>query len=159
MLIKLFECTFCKSIGDSFCFKYLKFVNEHSTMKKFKLIGLFLLHFILGSAQTIVKNVDAASFKKLMDQKKYVLIDLRTNDEIEKKGLLKGATQLDFLAKDSEKVIEKLDKKKSYLIYCAGGGRSGECAALMQTLGFKEVINLEKGYDDWKRKDFETVTK
>lgn len=127
-----------------------------------KILSLLLVCFsVLISAQTqidrTVKNVDAETFKKLIDEKKAVLIDLRTNDEITAKGKIAGAKQIDFFSKDSEKEIAKLDKNKIYLIYCAGGGRSGECAALMQKTGFKEVINLEKGYDDWKRKGFETV--
>jgi len=127
-----------------------------------KLLSLLLVCFSLYfSAQTAisgqVKNVDAATFKKLVDEKKGTLIDLRTTDEINAKGKITGAQQIDFLAKDSEKEIAKLDKKKTYLIYCAGGGRSGDCAALMQKLGFTEVINLDKGFDDWKRKGFETV--
>lgn len=106
------------------------------------------------TAQSPIKHVDAATFKKHIDQKNAVLIDLRTEDEIRSKGMIKGAMHLDFLAKDSETSISKLDKKKTYLIYCAGGGRSGDCAELMQRLGFKEIINLEKGFSDWKNKGY-----
>lgn len=124
-----------------------------------RLAFLTLLSFlsITLHAQTTVRRVDAATFKSLIDQKKYVLIDLRTDDEIKTKGMIKGAQQINFLAKDAEQIIEKLDRNKPYLIYCAGGGRSGECAELMQKLGFREVIDLEKGYDDWKRRGLETV--
>lgn len=78
---------------------------------------------------------------------------MRTDDELKNKGFIKGAAQIDYFKKDAEEVIAKLDKKKTYLIYCAGGGRSGECAELMQKLGFTHVVNLEKGFDDWKKKD------
>lgn len=108
-------------------------------------------------AQTTVKSVDASTFKKLVDEKKATLIDLRTTDEINRKGMIKGATQLDFLDKNAEASVAKLDRNKTYLIYCAGGGRSSDCAELMQKLGFKSVINLEKGFDDWKKKGFETT--
>lgn len=123
---------------------------------------LFFICLALGSlaqAQTVVKHVDAETFKKYIDEKKSVLIDLRTDDELAKKGMIKGAKQIDFFGKDAETEIAKLDRKKTYLIYCAGGGRSGDCAELMQKLGFKEVIDLEKGFDDWKRKGFEVVKK
>lgn len=125
-----------------------------------KKIAFLLLIFILKNthAQT-VSNVSAQDFKKQIDAKKSILIDLRTPDEITKKGKIKGAQEIDFLAKDSETFIDKLDKKKTYLIYCAGGGRSGECAELMQKRGFSKVINLEKGFDDWKKKGFEVETK
>lgn len=125
-----------------------------------KLLTLILLSLSFGfTAQTIVKNVDALTFKKLIDEKKYVLIDLRTSEEINSKGMIKGAQQIDYFAKDAEELLLKLDKKKTYLIYCAGGGRSGECADLMKKNGFKEVVNLEKGFDDWKRKGMEIEKK
>lgn len=126
-----------------------------------KNIILFLAIFFSISAfsQQIIRNVDAATFKKLIDEKTHVLIDLRTTDEIKSKGMIKGAIQMDFLDKNIDANIEKLDKKKSYLIYCAGGGRSADCADLMKKQGFKEVINLEKGFSDWKNKGFEITTK
>jgi phage shock protein E len=127
-------------------------------MKKFITL-LLLLGALITSAQNNIKNVDAAEFKKRIDEKKSVLVDLRTSDEIINKGKIKGAQQIDFLDKNAETIIAKLDKKKTYLIYCAGGGRSGDCAELMQKLGFKQVINLEKGFDDWKRKNFEIEKK
>jgi len=126
-------------------------------MKKIALL-LFILILKSTNAQT-VSNVNAQEFKKQIDTKKSILIDLRTPDEISKKGKIKGAEEIDFLAKDSEALIDKLDKKKTYLIYCAGGGRSGECAELMQKKGFAKVINLEKGFDDWKKKGFEIEIK
>jgi|GEM_PF-499421 len=127
-------------------------------MKKI-LFTLFLYAGFCMQAQTVVKNVDAATFEKLVAEKKSELIDLRTTDEINTKGMIKGARQIDFLDKNAEAEIAKLDKTKTYLIYCAGGGRSGDCADLMKRMGFKEIINLEKGFDDWKRKGFEIEKK
>lgn len=127
-------------------------------MKHFYCI-LILLISSFGFSQTKIEHVDAATFKKIIDEQKSYLIDLRTDDELKNKGFIKGAAQIDYFKKDAEEVISKLDKKKTYLIYCAGGGRSGECAELMQKLGFEHVINLEKGFDDWKKKGFEIETK
>ena len=123
----------------------------------FTLIVLFIS--ALAISQTKVENVDATTFKKLIDEKKALLIDLRTDDELKNKGYIKGATQIDYFGKNAESVISKLDKSKTYLIYCAGGGRSGECADLMKKEGFSHVVNLEKGFDDWKKKGFEVETK
>ncbi len=125
-----------------------------------KIITLFALFASMMSfAQTKIEHVDAATFKKLINEKKSYLIDLRTDDELKNKGFIKGAVQIDYFKKDAEVVISKLDKKKTYLIYCAGGGRSGECTELMQKLGFLHVVNLEKGFDDWKKKGFEIEMK
>jgi phage shock protein E len=127
-------------------------------MKKIITI-LALFSSMISFSQTKIENVDAATFKKLIDEKKSVLIDLRTDDELKNKGYIKNATQIDYFKKDAEAIISKLDKKKTYLIYCAGGGRSGECAELMQKQGFSHVVNLEKGFDDWKKKGFEVEMK
>lgn len=106
-------------------------------------------------SQATIKNLDADAFKKELDAKKSILIDLRTTIEIEAKGKIRGAKQIDFFDKNAEAIILKLNKNKSYLIYCAGGGRSSDCAELMFKNGFKLITNLEKGFDDWKRKGFE----
>lgn len=127
-------------------------------MKKSILILILAFLGLLTNAQT-GKDVDAATFKKLIEEKKGELIDLRTPDEIKTKGKIKGAQEIDFLALDAEDKIKKLDKKKTYLIYCAGGGRSGDCKDLMVKEGFKEVINLAKGIEDWKRQGFEIEKK
>ena len=125
-----------------------------------KIVILFALFAsVISFAQTKVEHVDAATFKKIIDEKKSLLIDLRTDDELKNKGYIKGATQIDYFKKDAEMIISKLDKKKTYLIYCAGGGRSGECAELMQKAGFVHVVDLEKGFDDWKKKGFEIEMK
>ena len=128
-------------------------------MKTIFLILSFLTFSLVLKAQTSgYKSVSAADFKLLMENNKGVLIDLRTPDEI-KKGKIKGALEMDFLSMDIEQKIDALDKTKTYFLYCQGGGRSADCAELMVNKGFKKVINLEKGFSDWKKSGFEIETK
>ncbi len=126
-------------------------------MKKLLTLILIALGSITLGQNGKVEHVSSEVFKKMIEDKKGLLIDLRTSDELKAKGMIKGATQIDFLAKDAETIISKLDKKKTYLIYCAGGGRSGDCAEFMHKQGFEHVVNLEKGIEEWKKKGFETV--
>ncbi len=106
-----------------------------------------------STTSSIVSNVSAEEFQKLSSaDKNGVIIDLRTNEELNKKGFVKGATQLDWLAKDSEQQVDKLDKNKTYYIYCAAGGRSGECAEFMEKHHFKKVVNMSKGFSSWASK-------
>ncbi len=108
------------------------------------------------SAQTHkeITNLSAERFKIIIgNDKEGVILDLRTTDEMNK-GYIKGAVQLDFLAKDAEKQIDKLDKTKTYYIYCAGGGRSADAAEYMAEHGFKRIYNLEKGFSEWEKKGF-----
>ncbi len=123
-----------------------------------KLFILFMVICKIGNSQTVT-NASAEEFKKLIDSKKATLIDLRTDNEVTSKGTIPGSIHLDFLKKDAEEAIDKLDKTKTYLIYCAGGGRSSDAAELMKKKGFKEVVNLSKGFDDWKKNGFATETK
>lgn len=123
---------------------------------------MFVLVLLVSSlavnAQTntkVVTNLSAERFKAASaNDKNSMIIDLRTIDEITTKGFIKGAMQIDYLAKDAEQKIDKLDKNKTYYIYCAGGGRSGECAEYMEKHGFKRVYNLEKGFSEWVTKGF-----
>jgi phage shock protein E len=100
---------------------------------------------------TVVTHLPAERFKAICADPNGVILDLRTAEEISK-GYIKGATFLDFLAKGSEKQIDQLDKKKTYYVYCAGGGRSADCAEYMEKHGFTRVYNLEKGFSDWVKK-------
>jgi phage shock protein E len=102
-----------------------------------------------------IMNLSAERFKVIIanDKTGGVVLDLRTTDEINK-GFIKGSVQLDFLAKDAEKQIDKLDKNKTYYLYCASGGRSSDAAQYMADHGFKHIYNLEKGFSDWKAKGY-----
>lgn len=127
-------------------------------MKKLILVLAALVSINVSNAQSkdaVVTNLSSERFKAIIaNDKGGTIIDLRTTEELEKKGFIKGAVQLDYLAKDSEKQIDKLDKNKTYYIYCAGGGRSSECATYMEKNGFKRVYTLEKGLSEWLQKGF-----
>lgn len=129
-------------------------------MKKLILMFVAILA-VAGTAMaqaknsTVVTNLSSMRFKAIVENDKSVsIIDLRTTEEMQKKGYIKGAVQLDWLAQGSEKLVDKLDKNKTYAIYCAGGGRSSEAAAYMEKNGFKRVYTLEKGLGDWLQQGF-----
>jgi rhodanese-related sulfurtransferase len=103
-------------------------------------------------------NLSSMRFKILVEKQMGVLIDLRTPDEI-KKGKIKGAIEIDFLAKNAEDKLSKLDKTKTYLLYCAGGGRSADASEFLIKQGFTNVYNLEKGFDEWTKMSYPTEAK
>ena len=99
-----------------------------------------------------IKNVSVEEFKKVMDSLDHeVVIDLRTTQEL-KQGKIAGAKVIDFFGTDFEPALSRLDKSKTYLLYCASGGRSTETAALLKKMGFKNLYNLEGGFNGWVRK-------
>ncbi len=54
-----------------------------------------------------------------------VLLDVRTPEEYSN-GRVRGAKNINFLADNFEEQVNKLDRKKTYYLYCASGNRSGK---------------------------------
>jgi rhodanese-related sulfurtransferase len=101
------------------------------------------------TAQTINKKVSKAEFSELIKKSGAQLVDVRTPREFSN-GFIQGAKNIDYNGDSFEKQIKKLDKNKPVLVYCAAGGRSENAAELLNEWGFKEVYDLEGGYNGWK---------
>ena len=86
--------------------------------------------------------------QKLKTTKDAVLLDVRTPEEVQQ-GYIKGSVNIDFKASDFKEKISKLDKNKTYFLYCAAGGRCGKTADMMEEMGFKKIYNLMGGIDAW----------
>ena len=116
----------------------------------------FYLPFLLLSfmscqsmAQSGYKNAPIAELTKLKNEKKAVVIDVRTPAEWQE-GVIEGATLLiDFKGANFEQQIAKLDKSKTYIVYCRSGGRSAGASQVMVDNGFKNVINMQGGILSW----------
>lgn len=100
-------------------------------------------------AQVINKKVNKTEFAKLMKKSGAQLIDVRTPREFSN-GNISGSKNIDYNGDSFEKQMKKLDKNKPVLVYCAAGGRSENAAELLKEWGFKEVYDLEGGYNGWK---------
>ncbi|HRJ14394.1 MAG TPA: rhodanese-like domain-containing protein [Saprospiraceae bacterium] len=94
------------------------------------------------------QNVDVATFKKLMSGSNVVVLDVRTPGEIAQ-GKIAGAMELNFNSPDFAQQTAKLDKSKTYLIYCRSGNRSGQACGIMQQQGFGKLYNLQGGMIAW----------
>jgi rhodanese-related sulfurtransferase len=114
------------------------------------LITTLTLHAQQAAETNAVENVDAKQFNELLQKKDGILIDLRTPGEIEK-GYIAGSRMIDYTDKNYEQEFAKLDKNKTTYVYCAGGGRSADAAQYLKSHGFKKVVNLTKGFNDWKK--------
>lgn len=95
-------------------------------------------------------QVDAPTFKRLMEQKGGILLDVRTPGEVAR-GRLPDATVLDINGEGFERKLALLQKDKPFFVYCASGARSASAAELMIRKGFSEVYNLEGGIGAWMR--------
>ncbi len=100
-----------------------------------------------------IYHVSAADFKKVIDLKKVNLVDIRTQAEF-LSGHLKGALHIDWYKRDFKQQIQRLSKDKPIAIYCRSGNRSGKATHLLQDIGFKQIINLARGINDWNQNGF-----
>jgi thioredoxin len=92
-------------------------------------------------------NVDDFQ-KKLALASNAMVIDVRTTGEFDG-GHLSDAKNIDWNGSSFESEIQKLDKSKSYYVYCLAGSRSASAANKMRSLGFKEVYEMQGGIMAW----------
>ena len=78
------------------------------------------------------------------------LIDVRTDKEFSK-GYITGARQINISSDNFVKEIDKLDKTKPIILYCAVGVRSTAAIEMIRNLGFPVIYNYIGGIRDWKR--------
>jgi phage shock protein E len=61
-------------------------------------------------------------------------------------GMLENAKIIDFNSPDFAKSVSKLDKEKTYFLYCRSGMRSASACRTMHEMGFTNLFNLSGGY-------------
>lgn len=116
---------------------------------------LFAFLFLSGCANSQtdkVKNLSQKEFKSTFEKQKTVqLLDVRTAKEIAQ-GKIINAAEMDYFDPEFKAKVEKMnfDKSKPMIVYCASGGRSSKAADILVELGFKNVYNLEGGYNAYK---------
>ncbi|MEC9160756.1 MAG: rhodanese-like domain-containing protein [Bacteroidota bacterium] len=121
-------------------------------MNKFFFLFFFFFLSCVYSQNNTDKmiNLSETEWVKLHDEsEESVIMDVRTDDEFST-GYIEGAVNIDFyMGSKFISEIDKLDKSKSYFIYCKSGARSGQTCELMKQKGFKKVYNLEGGILGW----------
>ncbi|RIA10450.1 rhodanese-related sulfurtransferase [Flavobacteriaceae bacterium MAR_2010_72] len=79
-----------------------------------------------------------------------VILDVRTQAEVDE-GIIPNAVHIDiYRGQGFIDDIEKLDKTKTYYVYCRSGNRSGQACAIMNQLGFEKAYNLMGGMLEWE---------
>lgn len=89
----------------------------------------------------VVQRLNPAEFRNDYQQGTAELIDVRTPGEYGG-GHLRGAKNYDFLGGEFTRVMNGLDRNRTYYLYCASGNRSGTAAQMMLNAGFTRVYNI-----------------
>jgi rhodanese-related sulfurtransferase len=120
-----------------------KFLQDYK-----KIIGETMGFF--GSANKVdVIDLDSQTFESQMkSDENAVLIDVRTKGEHEEVRI-PNSKLIDIMNPAFIEEIEKLDKDKSYYLYCRSGNRSYHAGRAMIQKGFSKVYNLEPGIIGW----------
>jgi len=123
-------------------------------IKIFPILALFTLTLwsCASTAQSGYKNVPVAELSKVKQTQKAIVIDVRTPSEWQQ-GVIDGADLfIDYNNPTFKQQIGKLDKSKTYIVYCRSGGRSAGASQVMIDNGFKHVINMRGGISAWNGK-------
>lgn len=78
-----------------------------------------------------------------------VVLDVRTPEETAQEKI-PGAIEINYYDPGFAQKIGKLDKTKTYLVYCRSGNRSSRACEAMQQMGFFNLYNLQGGMLAWK---------
>jgi rhodanese-related sulfurtransferase len=111
------------------------------------MLKLFFYTLLVFFQSYFIQDIDKHQVKNLLNNE-VTVIDVRTEKEF-KEGNIKTSFNLDFQKREFIDSLEKLDKSREYLIYCASGNKSRKASYIMKSLGFKVIYNYKKGYKDW----------
>jgi len=100
-----------------------------------------------------IYHVSAVDFNKVVKLEKVSIVDIRTPQEFDS-GHIKGAANIDWYERSFKDLIQEIPKDKPIAIYCRSGNRTSKAANLLQSLGFKEIVNLNYGIVEWNKYSF-----
>lgn len=112
---------------------------------------------IVKAAMRSVPAIDAQEALSLVGSPDHVFVDLRDGTEQEKTGRIPGAVassrgMLEFHI-DPESPVHKpeFNQDKTFVFYCASGGRSALAAQVAMDMGLTPVVNLSGGVGAWTK--------
>ena len=103
-----------------------------------------------ASKNPLMKPAEAfALIQKNKGHPQFVVLDVRTPEEFNT-GHLEGAINVNFNGSAFKEEIGRLDREKTYLVYCRTGRRSEEAVRIMRDLGFKHLLQFEGDIVRWQ---------
>ena len=113
------------------------------------LAAMICLVTMFAGCTTGYKTISQAEAQKIINGKKdYILLDVRTPEEYEKKHI-PNAVLLPIAEIKAGNVAETLpDKKQKILVYCWTGRRAEDSAIMLADMGYSNVISFG-GLIDW----------
>lgn len=104
-----------------------------------------VLYALLSPAPAVQKRIGSTELSQLQSQGAW-LIDVRTNAEYVGGHL---PNSLNIPVDQLGQKASGWSKNQPIILYCATGARSANAAALLASLGFRKVYDLENGIAAW----------
>lgn len=113
-------------------------------------VAAFVLYRLAASSQAKegYESISPEQARELLSDEGAIFLDVRTPEEIAA-GSIDKAVQIDVMASGFSTKVDKLDKTKTYVVYCRSGRRSANACNIMSKKGFGKLHNLKGGYLAW----------
>ncbi|MBU2510715.1 rhodanese-like domain-containing protein [bacterium] len=109
----------------------------------------------------LFQSIPPLEFFALIENNKsnpdFIILDVRTPAEFSQ-ARIKNSILLDIRSKTFPINLMKLDKQKTYLLYCRSGNRSLKALEMMRQMNFMRVYNMTGGILKWYRLGLPIVT-
>jgi rhodanese-related sulfurtransferase len=112
---------------------------------------------LMGTATAVSAQEAKQLIEQHLNDPQFLIIDMRTPNEY-RQGHIAGAILVDYYSPHLKETIGRLDRTRTYLVYCRSGNRSGRALNVFSGLGFKQVYHLSQGILEWKAQRLPLVT-
>jgi rhodanese-related sulfurtransferase len=120
----------------------------------------FILPSLSAQDSTRIIAVSAKEAAVLIDKHNgdndFAILDIRTPGEFQS-GHLSKSILIDFYSQTFVDQLGRLDKEKTYLIYCRTGNRSTKSLEIFKKLKFQNVYHMASGISAWNSEGFAVV--
>ena len=112
---------------------------------------------LVKAAISKVPAISAEEAIALVGSPDHVFVDLRDGTEQAKSGVIEGAVtssrgMMEFhIDPESPAHKPEFNQDKTYVFYCASGGRSALAAKVAMDMGLSPVVNLSGGVSAWQK--------
>ena len=108
------------------------------------------LKHLIDLAHGVVPKITCEEFA--LDQKKFLIIDVREGSEIKDTGAIDGALNIPrgLIEMKLTPNEDDLNADTPIVVYCGGGSRASLAGKTLKDIGFTNVQNLEGGFRGWK---------
>jgi rhodanese-related sulfurtransferase len=113
---------------------------------------------MVDEAKSRITSITPEEAKARLGRDEVVFVDLRDVRELEREGMVPGAFHcprgmLEFwIDPDSPYHKDIFAGDKQFVFYCNGAWRSALAADVAQQMGLENVVEMEGGFAEWKKK-------